>query len=241
MHALALTLARLRRRAARCAGAQVLAGDAPDAPCGRAPRRRADRLRRHASRSPRTRRPPTTRSPRARFGLLSTGLRRRGAAGLDAARRPRRAQRRGARRRAAALGRHGLPARAARRLRARSAALLDLPFELYSTFRIEQRFGFNRMTWRLYLADALKGAAGRRADRPADRRAGAVAHGRRRRLWWLWAWGAWMGFNLLMLVLYPTLIAPLFNKFEPLRRRGAEAARAGADGALRLCAPRACS
>jgi len=35
-------------------------------------------------------------------------------------------------------------------------------------------------------------------------------------LWWLWAWGAWMAFNLLMLVLYPTLIAPLFNKFEPL-------------------------
>jgi STE24 endopeptidase len=35
-------------------------------------------------------------------------------------------------------------------------------------------------------------------------------------LWWLWAWGAWMGFNLLMLVLYPTVIAPLFNTFEPL-------------------------
>jgi STE24 endopeptidase len=35
-------------------------------------------------------------------------------------------------------------------------------------------------------------------------------------LWWLWAWGAWMGFNLLILVLYPTVIAPLFNKFEPL-------------------------
>jgi STE24 endopeptidase len=36
------------------------------------------------------------------------------------------------------------------------------------------------------------------------------------RLWWLWAWGAWVGFNLLLLVLYPTVIAPLFNKFEPL-------------------------
>ncbi len=35
-------------------------------------------------------------------------------------------------------------------------------------------------------------------------------------LWWLWAWGAWMAFNLLVLVLYPTVIAPLFNKFEPL-------------------------
>jgi STE24 endopeptidase len=35
-------------------------------------------------------------------------------------------------------------------------------------------------------------------------------------LWWLWAWGAWMGFNLLLLVIYPTFIAPLFNKFKPL-------------------------
>ena len=40
--------------------------------------------------------------------------------------------------------------------------LLDLPFDLYATFRIEQRFGFNRMTWRLYLADAAEGQAARR-------------------------------------------------------------------------------
>jgi STE24 endopeptidase len=95
-------------------------------------------------------------------------------------------------------------------------ALLDLPFELYSTFRIEQRFGFNRMTWQLYFADMLKGAL-----------VGAVIGlpiaalmlwimGATGSLWWLWAWGAWMAFNLLVLVLYPTVIAPLFNKFEPL-------------------------
>jgi STE24 endopeptidase len=35
-------------------------------------------------------------------------------------------------------------------------------------------------------------------------------------LWWLWAWGLWMGLNLLLLLIYPTLIAPLFNKFKPL-------------------------
>ena len=95
-------------------------------------------------------------------------------------------------------------------------AALDLPFELYSTFRIEQRFGFNRMTLKLYLADMLKGAL-----------VGAVIGlpiaalmlwimGATGALWWLWAWGAWMVFNLLVLVLYPTVIAPLFNKFEPL-------------------------
>jgi len=94
--------------------------------------------------------------------------------------------------------------------------LLDLPWELYNTFRIEQRFGFNRTSWRLYLTDMIKGVL-----------VGAVIGlpiaalilwlmGSAGRLWWLWAWGAWMGFNLLILVLYPTVIAPFFNKFEPL-------------------------
>lgn len=94
--------------------------------------------------------------------------------------------------------------------------VLDLPLELYSTFRIEQRFGFNRMTWQLYLADLLKSVVvGTLIGLPIAAlilwimgAAGAT--------WWLWAWGVWMGFNLLMLVLYPTVIAPIFNKFEPL-------------------------
>ena len=95
-------------------------------------------------------------------------------------------------------------------------ALLDLPWELYDTFRIEQSFGFNRMSWKMYVNDALKGAL-----------VGAVIGlpiaalilwlmGAAGAYWWLWAWGSWMGFNLLILVLYPTVIAPLFNKFEPL-------------------------
>ena len=94
--------------------------------------------------------------------------------------------------------------------------LLDLPFEIVSTFRIEQRFGFNRMTPRLFVVDLLKNAAvGALIGLPL---AALVlwlmaAAGS---LWWLWAWGAWMAFNLVLLVLYPTLIAPLFNKFEPL-------------------------
>ena len=95
-------------------------------------------------------------------------------------------------------------------------SVLELPFELYSTFRIEQRFGFNRMTWKLYVVDALKGVLiGALIGLPVAAlmlwlmgAAGSV--------WWLWAWGAWMAFNLLILVLYPTVIAPLFNTFEPL-------------------------
>jgi STE24 endopeptidase len=94
--------------------------------------------------------------------------------------------------------------------------LIDLPFDLYRTFVVEQSFGFNRMTLRLYLLDMAKGIL-----------LGAVIGlpiaaiilwlmGAAGSTWWLWAWGVWVAFNLLILVLYPTLIAPLFNKFLPL-------------------------
>ena len=94
--------------------------------------------------------------------------------------------------------------------------LLDAPLEIYNTFRIEQRFGFNRMTWRLYLADVAKGLLiGAAIGLPLAAlvlwlMASAGAW------WWLAAWLAWVAFQLLMLVIYPTIIAPLFNKFEPL-------------------------
>jgi STE24 endopeptidase len=96
------------------------------------------------------------------------------------------------------------------------SGVLDLPFTLYSTFRIEERFGFNKMTFKLWLADLVKSTlVGIVIGLPI------VAlilwlMGSAGSLWWLWAWGVWMGFNLLVLVLYPTVIAPLFNKFKPL-------------------------
>lgn len=94
--------------------------------------------------------------------------------------------------------------------------LLDLPFGLYNTFVVEERFGFNKMTWKLWLADLAKGLAlGAAIGLPI---AWLILWlmGAAGPLWWLWAWGAWMGFNLLLLVLFPTVIAPLFNKFKPL-------------------------
>ncbi len=95
-------------------------------------------------------------------------------------------------------------------------SLLDLPFELYSTFRIEQRFGFNRMTPKLFVADLLKNAAvGALIGLPLAALILWIM-GAAGTLWWFWAWGAWVAFNLTLLVLYPTVIAPLFNKFEPL-------------------------
>ena len=95
-------------------------------------------------------------------------------------------------------------------------SLLDLPFELYRTFRIEQRFGFNRMTWALYLADTLKGALVAVLIGLPIAALMLWIMGATGGLWWLWAWGAWVVFNAAVLVLYPTVIAPLFNKFEPL-------------------------
>lgn len=95
-------------------------------------------------------------------------------------------------------------------------ALLDLPFELYRTFVLEQHFGFNRMTWKLYLGDMLKGLlVGVLIGLPLAALVLWIM-GTTGQLWWLWAWGAWTAFQLLALVLYPTLIAPLFNRFTPL-------------------------
>jgi STE24 endopeptidase len=94
--------------------------------------------------------------------------------------------------------------------------LLDLPFEAWNTFRLEQRHGFNRITPALWLADQAKGVAvGVLLGAPV---AALVLWlmGSAGSTWWLWAWGVWVGFNLLVLVLYPTVIAPLFNKFRPL-------------------------
>ncbi|MEO7335700.1 MAG: M48 family metallopeptidase [Caldimonas sp.] len=95
-------------------------------------------------------------------------------------------------------------------------SLLELPFDLYGTFRIEQRFGFNRMTWQLYLADMLKGALiGTIVGLPLAALVLWIM-GTTGTWWWLWAWATWMAFNLAALVLYPTFIAPLFNTFKPL-------------------------
>ncbi|APW45887.1 M48 family metallopeptidase [Rhodoferax antarcticus] len=95
--------------------------------------------------------------------------------------------------------------------------LIDLPLSLYQTFVLEERFGFNKMTLKLWLLDMLKGSLmGALIGLPIAAlflwMMGASGG-----LWWLWAWCVWMGFNLLLLVIYPTLIAPMFNTFTPLQ------------------------
>jgi STE24 endopeptidase len=94
--------------------------------------------------------------------------------------------------------------------------LLDLPLSLYKTFVLEERFGFNKMTFRLWLTDLVKSTLlGALLGLPVLALALWVMQATGA-LWWLWAWGLWMGLNLLLLLIYPTLIAPLFNKFKPL-------------------------
>lgn len=95
--------------------------------------------------------------------------------------------------------------------------LLELPISLYKTFVVEQRFGFNKMTPGLWLADLAKSTVvGAALGLPI---AALILWlmGSAGPSWWLWAWAAWMGFSLLLLLIYPTFIAPLFNKFQPLQ------------------------
>ncbi len=109
---------------------------------------------------------------------------------------------------------------------------IEIPFNLYRTFRIEARFGFNKMTLKLFLLDLGKGVLlAALLGLPLAAlilwlmdEAGA--------LWWLYAWAAWSVFNLLVLALYPTFIAPLFNRFSPMQD---EALKARIEGLLARC------
>ncbi|MEY8876962.1 MAG: M48 family metallopeptidase [Leptothrix sp. (in: b-proteobacteria)] len=95
-------------------------------------------------------------------------------------------------------------------------SVLDLPFDLWRTFRIEQRFGFNRMTLGLWLRDQLVGAVVGLVVAVPLLAALLWLMASAGSLWWLWAFALLAGFTLVMQVLYPTVIAPLFNKFQPL-------------------------
>lgn len=96
------------------------------------------------------------------------------------------------------------------------SSLIDLPFDYYKQFVLEEKFGFNKMTLGLFFGDMLKGALlGAAIGLPLIwvmlslmDKSGA--------LWWLYAWLVWSGFQLLMMLIFPTWIAPLFNKFTPL-------------------------
>ncbi len=98
-------------------------------------------------------------------------------------------------------------------------ALLDLPFTLWQTFGVEQRFGFNKMTRGLWLADTLKSMVLSALIGLPIAALILWLMGAAGQWWWLWAWGAWVSFSLLLIAIYPAFIAPLFNKFTPLENQ----------------------
>jgi STE24 endopeptidase len=101
--------------------------------------------------------------------------------------------------------------------------LFGLPFSLWRTFVVEERFGFNRTTWKVWLADRAKGLAlGLALGVPLGYATHAFMAGTGR-LWWLWLFGFLTGVQVVMLWLYPALIAPLFNEFSPLPEGGLRA------------------
>jgi STE24 endopeptidase len=96
------------------------------------------------------------------------------------------------------------------------SSILNLPFSLYQTFVIEERFGFNQTTLKTWLLDLVKttvliviiGIPLLATILWLMNQAGAN--------WWIYAWLVWMSFSLIMIWAYPVFIAPLFNKFNPL-------------------------
>ena len=96
------------------------------------------------------------------------------------------------------------------------SGVLELPFSLYQTFVVEQRFGFNQSTLGLWLADLCKSSVLAAVIGLPLVAAVLWLMQAAGSLWWLWAWGLWTGFQLLLMWIFPTFIAPLFNKFQPL-------------------------
>jgi STE24 endopeptidase len=96
------------------------------------------------------------------------------------------------------------------------SALIDLPFEYYKTFVVDERFGFNKMTRKMFFVDLMKHSfVGLLLGAPVLFAALWLMQGAGE-YWWFYLWLVWTIFNIVMLAVYPTFIAPLFNKFTPL-------------------------
>ncbi len=99
-------------------------------------------------------------------------------------------------------------------------SLLDLPFDIYHTFVVEERFGFNRSSPALFVTDLLKqGLLLIVIGAPLIALALWIMQASGE-LWWLYVWAVWMTFTLIMFWAWPAVIAPLFNKFSPLEDAG---------------------
>ena len=96
------------------------------------------------------------------------------------------------------------------------SALIDIPFEYYKTFGVDEKFGFNKMTRAMFFSDLVKHSiVGLALGAPILFAALWLMQGAGQ-YWWFYLWVVWSLFNIVMLAVYPTFIAPLFNKFTPL-------------------------
>lgn len=95
-------------------------------------------------------------------------------------------------------------------------AVVELPISIYSTFVIEEKFGFNRMTPGLFIADLFKAFVLMMLLGVSFLIATLWFMDATGSYWWLWVWALWTGFSLFLTWAYPTFIAPMFNKFSPL-------------------------
>jgi len=96
------------------------------------------------------------------------------------------------------------------------ASVLDLPFSLYNTFVVEQKFGFNQTTWQTWVLDLIKAALLMLVLGLPLIATILWLMNQAGQYWWLYAWLVWTGFSLLMIWAWPAFIAPLFNKFSAL-------------------------
>ncbi|MGB0129410.1 MAG: M48 family metallopeptidase [Rhodocyclaceae bacterium] len=117
-----------------------------------------------------------------------------------------------------------------------TAFVVELPSSLFRTFVIEEHFGFNKLTFRLFIADLFKQALLSAAFGLPVLFIVLWLMAQMGPRWWLYVWMFWLGFNLLVMLIYPTLIAPLFNKFSPLPD---EALKARIEALLARCGFRA--
>ena len=96
------------------------------------------------------------------------------------------------------------------------SGIVDLPFSWYKQFHLEERFGFNRMGKQLFFIDMIKGLGVGAAIGIPLLLVILSLMAKAGDLWWLWAWVVLTVFSLLMQWIFPSFIAPLFNKFQPL-------------------------
>lgn len=103
-----------------------------------------------------------------------------------------------------------------------ASTFLSIPFSLYSTFRIENKYGFNTMTLKLWLTDFLKSILVSTVLMGIVALVGLWLIQSSPKYWWIWVWGFFLIFSLFMMYISPYVIEPLFNKFTPIEEEGIE-------------------